>query len=445
MEDTEKLIKNYTEYMTLSVLPEEVIRQCSSRPGFELLKKGHEFLQNGEAEKAVECYRKAAEKGEKDSYFALSICYERGIGVPVDQEQAAAMLKIAVRLRKREMYEAMGAEACDNRKMDEAIGAEACDNPKMDEAIGTEACDNRKRSRNLLDREFMNILFSAEKKERIKRIVFGKKVSEQAFYGYYKDISADRDESVIGWVKNNTTLHIEADGMVTAPENCKSLFSGMNIECFECNDAFDTGNVTNMEYMFSECSNLEELDLSGFTTENVVNMRHMFSRCSNLEELDLSGFTTENVISMESMFDGCGHLKKLNLSGFTAENVTDVSYMFNGCWKMEELDLSGFHMENVKNMRCMFYCCSNLKSLDLSGVTAENVTNMRYMFDGCRNLEELDLSGFYMGNVKDMSRMFADCEKLKKLNLSGLDIGKVLYKKDMFTGCDSLPEQYKQL
>ncbi|MDY4970465.1 MAG: hypothetical protein SO101_09425, partial [Lachnospiraceae bacterium] len=156
MEDTEIMIKNYTEYMTLSVLPEEVIRQCSSsRPGSELLKKGHEFLQNGEAEKAVECYRKAAEKGEKDSYFALSICYERGIGVPADQEQAAAMLIIAARRRKQEMYEAMGAEACDNRK----------------------------RSRNLLDREFMNILFSAEKKERIKRIVFGKKVSEQAFYG----------------------------------------------------------------------------------------------------------------------------------------------------------------------------------------------------------------------------------------------------------------------
>ena len=131
MEDTEKMIKNYIEYMTLSTLTESVIRQCIiSQSGSELLKKGHEYLQKGEAQKAVECYRKAAEKGEMDSYFALSICYEYGIGVPINLEQASAMLEIVTRLRRREMYEMMGADTYDNKN----------------------------KENNRLDREFINIL-----------------------------------------------------------------------------------------------------------------------------------------------------------------------------------------------------------------------------------------------------------------------------------------------
>ncbi|MDD7389425.1 MAG: hypothetical protein PUG60_07180, partial [Lachnospiraceae bacterium] len=115
MEDTEKLIKNYTEHMTISVLPEDVIRQCSSRSGAELLKKGHEQLQKGEAEQ-----------------------------------------------------------------------------------------EKKKGKSNILDREFRKILFSDEEKAEIKRIVFGKRISGQVFTSYYKDISADRDESVIGWVEDTT-------------------------------------------------------------------------------------------------------------------------------------------------------------------------------------------------------------------------------------------------
>ena len=44
--------------------------------------------------------------------------------------------------------------------------------------------------------------------------------------------------------------------------------------------ACDTEKVTNMEGMFSCCSNLTELDLKNFNTTNVINRSGMFSECS---------------------------------------------------------------------------------------------------------------------------------------------------------------------
>ena len=39
--------------------------------------------------------------------------------------------------------------------------------------------------------------------------------------------------------------------------------------------------LTNMSYMFFKCSSLKELNISNFNTNNVTNMNDMFSGCSN--------------------------------------------------------------------------------------------------------------------------------------------------------------------
>ena len=38
--------------------------------------------------------------------------------------------------------------------------------------------------------------------------------------------------------------------------------------------------------MFSECSNLKELDLENFDTTKVTDMTHMFYECRSLKNLD---------------------------------------------------------------------------------------------------------------------------------------------------------------
>ena len=57
-----------------------------------------------------------------------------------------------------------------------------------------------------------------------------------------------------------------------------------------------------MAYIFSECSNLKELDLKSFNTSNVSNMTNMFSRCSRLTELDLTNFNTSNIKYKQGTF-----------------------------------------------------------------------------------------------------------------------------------------------
>ena len=50
---------------------------------------------------------------------------------------------------------------------------------------------------------------------------------------------------------------------------------------------------------------VKTLDLSGWKTGNVRNMNYIFSHCSNLKSLDLSGWDTSNVKNMGSLFWEC--------------------------------------------------------------------------------------------------------------------------------------------
>lgn len=100
-----------------------------------------------------------------------------------------------------------------------------------------------------------------------------------------------------------------------------------------------TDNVTTMAQMFSDCSNLTQLDVSGFNTGNVTTMSNMFYRCSGLTQLDVSGFKTENVTTMSLMFYGCSGLTQLDLSSFTTEKLSNVTDIFTGCGNLKVLDM----------------------------------------------------------------------------------------------------------
>ena len=93
-----------------------------------------------------------------------------------------------------------------------------------------------------------------------------------------------------------------------------------------------------MNFMFSDCSSLVSLDLSGFDTSNVREMNAMFSNCSSLVFLDLSGFTlvphyddwSDEYADPElgGLFDGAGALRAIILpAGFA---VTEDMCLTNG-------------------------------------------------------------------------------------------------------------------
>ena len=200
----------------------------------------------------------------------------------------------------------------------------------------------------------------------------------------------------------------------------------------------DTSAITDMSYMFANCTSLPNLDLSGLDTQNVENMSSMFENCGNLTNLNVDSLNTSNVMNTYSMFYSCSSLVSLNLSSFDTQNVTDMSAMFYGCYSLINVDLSSFDTQNVTNMTLMFYRCNSLEAPNLSSFDTQNVISMLGMFYGCNNLTNLNLSSFNTSNVTDMESMFYGCSNLTNLNLDYFDTSKVTNMRRMFNDCNNL-------
>ena len=204
-------------------------------------------------------------------------------------------------------------------------------------------------------------------------------------------------------------------------KDCSLWFSGFKgLTTITHLEYLNTSQVTNMQYMFSNCESLETLDLSTFNTENVTNMSNMFYYCTSLKSLNLSSFNTSKVNYMGSMFSNCESLTALNLSSFNTENISNYGDMFYFCKSLTTLDLSSFNSKEILNTSCMFTGCISLKTIDISSFDTSKTTNMSFMFSGCSALETIYASSaFTTDNVTNDSNMFSTCTKLKNYTIYG--------------------------
>ena len=213
---------------------------------------------------------------------------------------------------------------------------------------------------------------------------------------------------------------------------CKSLTELLHI------DRLDTSAVTDMQFMFHDCSSLEYVDVFGFDTSQVERMNAMFHGCAALQGINVGGFDTSKVISMTSMFNGCSALVVLDVGRFKTDKVQSFDFMFNDCSSLRRLDVSGFRTPHVESFKSMFCGCSSLRELDVSGFDTSSATDMGWMFYGCGGLEALDVSGFRTGSVADFQAMFRNCSSLVELDVSGFDTSSATRLNHMFYGCGGL-------
>ncbi len=236
--------------------------------------------------------------------------------------------------------------------------------------------------------------------------------------------------TAIKMAEENGTLYLPSDSSFLFAE-CTNLVS---IDT----SAWDTSNVTNMQYMFRNCAGLESIELSGFNTENVTNLGGMFRGCAEIESLDLSSFDTSKVTDMSYMFRACSTLTSLDLSGFNTSNVKNMGTMFGDCTRLESVNVSSFDTSKVTDLSYMFDFCNKLTTIDVSGFNTEHVQNMSAMFRQCISLGSIDVSSFDTSYVKDFSVMFAYCNGLTSLDLSSFDISSANYADGMFYECNNL-------
>lgn len=150
---------------------------------------------------------------------------------------------------------------------------------------------------------------------------------------------------------------------------------------------WDTSNVTTMDNMFYDCTNLINVGagdyifkVDNFDTSQVTSMMS-FLYGTSFKTIDLSNFNTSKVISMSSMFANMLKAKTINVSNFDTSNVKYMDYMFSNANSIVELDLSNFVTSNVTTFRSMFSGCKSLKKLDIRNLTFDKVTNMSSMFN----------------------------------------------------------------
>ena len=200
-------------------------------------------------------------------------------------------------------------------------------------------------------------------------------------------------------------------------------------------------SLTNMSYLFYECSSLYSIDLSSFSKNNTSDMSWMSAFCSSLNSINLTSFNTNSVTNMRSMFSGCTFLKSIDLSSFKTDRVTNMSNFFRGCNSLNQIDLSSFDTREVTDMSYMFSGCNSLKSIDLSSFNSGKLTNTNYMLSFNNSLESIQFSKVKKINIAFMINMFRDCPSLQSVDLESFNTVKAKDLSNLFYGCFSLKEE----
>ena len=299
-----------------------------------------------------------------------------------------------------------------------------------------------------------------------------------------------------GWISSSITTVVFDDSFKDArPTRCYAWFNNCtSLTTINGIENLNTENVTDMRYMFRNCSSLSTLDLSGFNTAKVMLMEYMFYGCSKLTAIYASSnFTTTAVTSSDYMFTGCtslvgavayssdktnaeyanttnGYFKNPgDCSAYAVFNRSNNSLTFkydknisqlaenevlctiksvnqNQGWYNYRTSINKVVFEpsfaSAKPVTCYhwFYECSNLASIEgLEYLNTSEVKSMNSMFHLCKKITTLNLSDFETSQVTDMSYMFNACNALTTIYVSDkFTIDNVISDVEMFRFCNNL-------
>lgn len=236
----------------------------------------------------------------------------------------------------------------------------------------------------------------------------------------------------------------------------KSMFNNCNkLEEIKFPDKFSVKNVSDFDSMFANCSSLTSLDLSVFKTFSAVKMGGMFSDCTNLRDIDFGeNFSTARVIYMSSMFSGCRALKHdpegtdtespdykpvIDISFMSIPYLNIMSYMFYNCDSITGIELGKVNTAHVRQMQNMFAECDSLTVVDLSKLRTDYCNDMSYMFYNCQNLTELDMSAErFRDTGKNLSSMFNSCKSLTDISELTMNTSGATNLSNLFANCTAL-------
>ena len=213
--------------------------------------------------------------------------------------------------------------------------------------------------------------------------IFNKKL-EKYYHIYFNDNKEEIKRYYLTKNDNVTKIKIIIEYQV---ESLSGLF--FNCSCIQSIDFIKShgNNINNIKCMFASCRSLKKINFY-FKSKNLYDMSYIFSECSLLEELNISKFDTDKFIKFEQIFYKCPNLKILTISNFNNNSLTDIKPLFSECGSLEKLNITNFNINNVIDLSFMFNKFSSLKEIYISNFNANNVAKMNNMFNECFSLEK---------------------------------------------------------
>ena len=289
---------------------------------------------------------------------------------------------------------------------------------------------------------------------------------------------------------NGTIVHIVFDKSFSTytPTSLYKFFANLTkLKTITGLEYLNTEKVTNMSYMFFNCSSLTSLDVTHFNTAKVTNMNSMFECCSSLTSLDVTYFNTANVTGMNNMFYSCSALTTIyasdnfvtdkveysynmfydctSLKGTTLEYVASKTdhnyancgtdgYFTPGCGYAEFDNATGTLTFRYKGVKPEGAYDLNVGITDPGWRTHKNEikkvvfdasfanarpTSCYYWFYECKNLANIEgIENLNTEKVTNMELMFANCSTLTSLDVTKFNTANVTTLMSMFSDCSSL-------
>lgn len=148
--------------------------------------------------------------------------------------------------------------------------------------------------------------------------------------------------------------------------------------------SLDFSKVTDMSYMFSNCSNLKSVNID---TKNAKYCSNLFYECNNLESV--------SIIDLSSIVDY-------------------VSHSFYNCKKIKSITFA--NTSKVKQFNAMFYGCSSLT--EINNLDTSNASSMSFLFSRASKLTHIKLNTDKMGSAS--REIFSYATSLEKIDITRL-------------------------
>lgn len=138
---------------------------------------------------------------------------------------------------------------------------------------------------------------------------------------------------------SDATLTLGVSGAVTLIPDASYIFNSSKIsEVILPNNFLD--NAQKAYQLFNGCTELTTVDLSN---QNLININQsaeaMFKGCTKLKTVKFGKLDLSNATTVQDMFSGCSSLESITISGYTAPGENTVSTnMFYNCTSLPNFD-----------------------------------------------------------------------------------------------------------